>query len=135
MKAISTVSAALILSFNGTVAAQTATPEDEATQRGIPATQHQKQTVKEVSSDLFKRLDKDGNGQISQQEAEAYSALSGSFSKFDEDGDGLLDEQEFSAFDRSSDARGDTAGTKAKTKEGIPSTRHQEQAIEDDEDE
>ena len=134
MKAISTVSAALILSFNGTVAAQTATPEDETTHRGIPATQHQKETAKQVKSDLFKQLDKDGNGQISQQEAEANSTLSKSWSTFDENGDGRLDAQEFSAFERSSDVRGDAAETKAKTKDGIPSTRHQEQTIDDDED-
>jgi hypothetical protein len=133
MKAISTLSAALILSFNGTVAAQqTSTPEDQETQRGIPATQHQKQTAKEVKSDLFSRVDKDGDGQISQQEAKSNSALSKNWSKFDENADGRLDSQEFSAFERSSDVREDAAGTKATTEKGIPSTRHQEQTIDDD---
>lgn len=134
MKAISTLGAALILSFNGTVAAQqTATPEDPATQEGIPATEHQEQTAEDVKSDLFQRLDQDRDGQISQEEAQSETALSKSWSEFDEDGDGRLDSQEFSAFEQDMDVQSHaTVGASGQTAEGMPTSPHQEQAVEGD---
>lgn len=134
MKAISTLGAALILSFNGTVAAQqTATPEDRATGEGIPATEHQQQTAGDVRSDLFQRLDQDRDGQISQEEAQSETALSQSWSKFDQDGDGRLDPQEFSAFEQDTDVQSHaTVGARGQTVEGMPTSPHQEQAVEGD---
>lgn len=135
MKAISTLGAALILSFNGTVAAQQmATPDEQATQTGIPATQHQKQTAKEVQGgELFKRLDQDGDGQISQQEAQAESTLSDRWSNLDENADGRLDSQEFSAFESRTDVQGEaTVGAGGQTQEGMPASPHQKEAVEDD---
>ena len=134
MKAIRTLGAALILSFNGTVAAQqTSTPEDQATQGGIPTTKHQEQTAEEVKSDLFKQLDQDRNGQISEEEAQAESTLAESWSEFDHDVDGGLDAQEFSAFEQNTDVQeGTTVGSRGQTEEGMPTSPHQEEAIEED---
>jgi Ca2+-binding EF-hand superfamily protein len=134
MKAISTLGAALILSFNGTVAAQqTSTPEDQATEGGMPTTEHQEQTAEEVTSDLFTRLDQDRNGEISQEEAQAESTLSQSWSKLDENVDGRLDSQEFSAFEQNTDMEGgETVGATGQTEEGMPTSPHQEEAVEED---
>jgi hypothetical protein len=134
MKAISTLGAALILSFNGTVAAQqTSTPEDQSTEQEIPATQHQEQTAEEVKSDLFKRLDQDRDGQISQAEAQSETTLSQSWSKFDQNDDGRLDSQEFSTFEQNTNMQeGATVGATGPTGEGMPISPHQEGAVEDD---
>lgn len=47
---------------------------------------------------LFKKLDKDKNGMISQQEAGKQKKLNKNFAKFDTNSDGQIDESEFSAF-------------------------------------
>jgi Ca2+-binding EF-hand superfamily protein len=135
MKAMTTVGAALILSLGGTVAAQETTkPEDQATHPAVPATQHQAQTAKDVKSGLFSQLDQDGDGMVSQQEAEAHSSLSADWSDLDQNRDGRLDSEEFSAYERKTDREGNAApvGAMGKTEEGLPSTRHQEQTVGDD---
>ena len=50
-----------------------------------------------AASDLFVELDVDENGLISQEEAQAHSALSNNFDLVDADGDGNISEEEFSA--------------------------------------
>lgn len=47
----------------------------------------------------FKQLDTDGNGLISQMEAEKDMTLSKNFKEADKDGSGQLDQAEFSAFE------------------------------------
>lgn len=47
----------------------------------------------------FGELDKDGNGLISQEEAEHDKMLSAKFMDTDQDGDGQVNEAEFSAFE------------------------------------
>jgi hypothetical protein len=127
MKTISTLGAALILSFGGIAAAQqTATPEDEAKRSGIPATEHQEQATREVQEDtqdkatagtrgqteegmpatphqekaveedLLAELDQDGDGQISQQEAQVETQLTDNWDELDENQDGMLDSGELS---------------------------------------
>lgn len=61
-------------------------PEDE-----IPATSHQEQTL---GGDLVAQLDTDGDGMVSQQEAEAEAQLAENWNQYDENADGVLDPQE-----------------------------------------
>ena len=48
----------------------------------------------------FGSLDADGNGQLSQQEANARGDLSQAWSSVDGNGDGVVDRAEFSAFEK-----------------------------------
>lgn len=133
MKAMTTVIAASILSFQGAAVAQeSATPTESEPRQGIPATPHQKQTTKEIKSDLFSQLDRNRDGAVSRQEAEAKSALTQKWSTYDKNGDGRLDSQEFSAFEQTSAGDESSAGTSGDTKEGMPATRHQEKAVGND---
>lgn len=47
---------------------------------------------------LFKKVDKDKNGTISQMEASKLKKLNKNFAKFDANSDGQIDPAEFSAF-------------------------------------
>jgi hypothetical protein len=135
MKATTFAIAAFVFSLHGTAAAQqTAAPEESETPQGIPATQHQEEAVREIESNLFEQLDKDGDGSISQQEARAHSQLSESWNRFDQNGDGSLDQEEFSDFEQSTALKDEAAagGSRGQTEQGIPATRHQEQAVQDD---
>lgn len=48
------------------------------------------------NAEIFKKLDVDGNGLITRQEAEANTDLAGSFDDGDDNDDGVLDLAEFS---------------------------------------
>lgn len=145
MKATTMAAAASLLFWHGAIAAQqTATPEetDAATAtsqeteaaEGIPATVHQEEATREIESELFEEIDKDGNGVISRQEAQGEPALADSWSQYDEDGDDTLNSEEFGRFTQS--AAGEEAVARAEERSGaaedMPATRHQEQAVEDD---
>lgn len=137
MKAITTVMAACILSFHATVdAQQTETPEEAESRQGIPATPHQEEAAREISSDLFKQLDEDQDGSISAEEAQAESSLSSSWSTYDQNGDETLDPEEFSGFERSSTSSAEeesaAAGQSATTEESMPASPHQQHAVQGD---
>ncbi|MGH8196432.1 MAG: hypothetical protein ACREQ8_18860 [Woeseiaceae bacterium] len=101
MKTMTTLIALGLLSVQGTgVAQQTETPEEQESRHGIPATPHQEQATREVKGDLFKQLDKDGDGEISQQEAQAEAQLSDNWDQFDRNDDGKLDSRELDRFDQ-----------------------------------
>ncbi len=55
---------------------------------GLPETRHQEQTV---GGDLVGQLDTDGDGRISQQEAQGEAQLAENWDEYDQDGDGQLD--------------------------------------------
>jgi Ca2+-binding EF-hand superfamily protein len=61
------------------------------TEEGLPSTRHQEQTV---GDDLVGELDKDGDGQISEQEAQAETQLSDNWDRLDKNRDGKLDSSE-----------------------------------------
>lgn len=123
MKTMTTAIAAGMLSLPVSVAAQqTETAEPEPAE-GIPATVHQEQTVREIPSERFQRLDEDASGSISMEEAQADASLSGSFRELDQDGDGSLSRQEFAELESSEEV-----ARTGRQDEGMPATPHQEQA-------
>lgn len=145
MRIMTTIFAASILAFQGVAVAQESggqpeqepQPEQESRQ-GIPATEHQAQTMDEIGSERFSQLDEDGDRSVSREEAQAETKLTDNWSTYDEDGDGSLNEQEFSEFERSS-AGGDTSTgmlgigeTEGETKSDMPATRHQQKSVGDD---
>lgn len=135
MKYTITVVAASLLTCQGALAAQQTQPADEAERaEGIPATPHQEEATREVDDDLFAQLDADGNGAISREEAQAVATLTDNWSQYDQDGDGALDEEEFGRFEQDTTARTGVAqaGEDRDPAEGIPATRHQEEALEGD---
>jgi Ca2+-binding EF-hand superfamily protein len=74
------------------------TGHDEATagtrgggQQEMPSTRHQEQAV---GGDLVGELDQDGDGLISQEEAEAEAQLSDNWDQLDRNRDGQLDARE-----------------------------------------
>lgn len=132
MKPVISLMSACTLSLVGTALAQQ--PAEGQGREGIPATTHQEEALREIDSDLFQRLDQDSDGSISRQEAQAESSLSDSWSEYDENGDQTLDPQEFSAYERSSttESEGAQLGQQGITEEGLPATRHQQEAVRDD---
>lgn len=135
MKTMTIAIAASILSFQGAAAAQEspAQPEQEPRQ-GIPATKHQTQTMDEIMSDRFSKLDKDGDRSVSKEEAQAESKLADNWSTYDENGDGSLDVQEYSEFERTSASGDGTTGMLGvgETAQDVPATRHQQKSVGDD---
>lgn len=129
MKPVTILMTAGSLALLGTVHAQQAeTPEEEA--EGIPATQHQEEALRDVSSDLFNRLDANRDGAISREEAQAESSLSGSWNEYDQNGDQKLDQSEFAAYNKSSTETEDVEIAQGvPTVEGVPVSPHQQQAI------
>lgn len=121
-----TAIAALTLSLPGVAQAQ-----ESASQETMPATPHQEEAVKEVTSELFGKLDQDRNDLVSRTEAESVPALSESWTRYDENGDGSLDATEFSAFEQSSAGTAHTTGVaaSAQTETDMPATPHQEEAL------
>lgn len=131
---ITTAVATVVLSFQGTGVAQQTNPSDQEAAEGIPPTIHQEEVTSEVVNDHFQRLDEDGSGSISEQEAQSVTALSDNWSKFDKDGDGSLNKEEFTEYDQVTSA-GDqvaSAGAQGEVEEEIPATQHQEQATKGD---
>jgi Ca2+-binding EF-hand superfamily protein len=57
----------------------------------MPSTRHQEQAV---GDDLLGQLDEDGDGMISQEEAEAEAQLSDNWDRLDRNRDGQLDARE-----------------------------------------
>lgn len=146
MKAtITAVAASLLACYGSAVAQETQTTENQEAAEGIPATPHQAGTAREVESELFERLDKDGDGVVSREEAQGSAMLSDNWSQFDQDGDGALDEREFGDF-RAEQGKvtrggepsvagagqtgaGQTGAGETGAAEGMPETRHQEQTV------
>lgn len=120
----------------GILHAQETQPVDEQEQQhGIPASPHQEQAVREIGSDLFTRLDANGDGSISRSEAEAEAELTRNWSEYDENGDQQLDHTELSAYETSSSRAGggediDVAEAEGgETIEGLPVSPHQREAL------
>lgn len=67
------------------------------TEADMPASPHQEQTIRD---DLIEQLDKDGDGGISQQEAQGERRLAANWSRLDRNGDGKLDTRELDRFDQ-----------------------------------
>jgi Ca2+-binding EF-hand superfamily protein len=67
------------------------------TKADMPATPHQEHAVE---GGLMQELDEDGNGKISQQEAEAEAQLSDNWDQLDRNGDGNLDSSELDRLDQ-----------------------------------
>jgi Ca2+-binding EF-hand superfamily protein len=67
------------------------------TKADMPTTRHQEHAVQ---GDLIKQLDTDGDGKISQQEAEVEARLSDNWDEIDRNGDGKLDSNELDRVDQ-----------------------------------
>jgi len=135
MKATIVVIPALVLSLQGAVAAQqTAPPEQSAGQQEIPTTPHQEEVAREVEGEGFKKLDEDGNGLISMEEAQAEPTLSANWSELDQNGDDMLDAEEFARSEHGMAAGEQVAGAGAhgEMEEGMPMSPHQEQAVDEE---
>jgi Ca2+-binding EF-hand superfamily protein len=63
----------------------------------MPTSPHQEEAIEE---DLLGQLDQDGDGQISQQEAQVEAQLSDNWDLLDENRDGLLDSRELSQLEQ-----------------------------------
>src|SRR5690606_24320453 len=102
-------------------------------QQGIPASPHQEQAIREIGSDLFRRLDANQDGSISKSEAETESALTEAFSDFDTNGDQALDQTELAAYETSSGraAEGEDieVAEGGETLQGLPTSPHQREAV------
>src|SRR5690606_26074175 len=98
---------------------------------GIPVTQHQQEALRDIGTDALQRLDADGDGSVSRQEAESEPSLSQRWDEYDRNADQVLDSDELSALEQSQSgsfeeqdveiARGEV------TEEGLPTTRHQQE--------
>lgn len=69
---------------------------------GLPETHHQEQTV---GNDLLGQLDSNGDGRISQEEAQSEARVADNWDQYDQNGDGQLDSREL---DRLEQELGDT---------------------------
>lgn len=67
------------------------------TEADMPATRHQEQAVRD---DLIEQLDKDGDGGISQQEAQDERRLAANWDRLDRNDDGKLDSSELDRFEQ-----------------------------------
>ena len=139
MRTMTTILAASLLSLQGVALAQDSAtqsgqepPPEQESRQGIPATEHQTQTMDEIKSERFSQLDEDGDRAVSREEAQAETQLSENWSTYDEDGDGSLNVEEFSEFERTS-AGGDTTGILGvgETERDMPATRHQQRVGDD----
>ena len=99
-------------------------PPKEA--EALPTTPHQEEVTREVQSETFGKLDKNGDGVISQEEGQAETALVKNWSEYDRNHDQQLNVEEFAAFETT------RVGAKGKTEAGMPSTIHQEETIRDE---
>lgn len=101
---------------------------------GVP-TPHQEDVLRNIGDDLLGRLDQDGDGSISRQEAQAEPSISDKWSEYDQNSDGMLDHQEVAAIDQSSvssDASDEFAVAEGQvTEEGLPASPHQREVIGD----
>ncbi len=109
---------------------QTTQPEaTRQTREGIPVTQHQEEALKDIGPDAMRRLDEDGDGSISREEAAAEPTLAERWDEYDRNSDQVLDSDELSALGQPGSfeeqdveiARGEV------TEEGLPTTRHQQE--------
>ena len=103
-------------------------PEQQA-QQGIPATQHQRETLRELDSELLGRLDADQDGSISREEAQTESALIEGWSEYDLNGDQVLDQHELAAYEAESESEDIEVAEGERTVEGLPATQHQREAV------
>lgn len=136
MKLVNAAIAACTLPLVAAAGAQQTETSDEQDREGIPATIHQEEALREIDDgNLFTRLDEDGDGAISRQEAQAEPSLLERWSDYDEDGDRALNREELSAFSASaaSSAEGDDlqVARGELTEEGLPTTEHQQQVVGD----
>src|SRR5690606_5736838 len=120
----------------GILHAQETQPVDEQEQQhGIPASPHQEQAVREIGSDLFTRLDANGDGSISRSEAEAEAEPPRNGGDYDENGDQQLDHARHRAHETTSNRAGggaDIAEAEAEggeTIEGLAVSPHQREAL------
>lgn len=67
------------------------------TEADMPATRHQEQAVRD---DLIEQLDKDGDGGVSQQEAQDEARLAANWERLDRNHDGKLDSSELDRFEQ-----------------------------------
>lgn len=71
--------------------------QEEITEEGLPASEHQRSLV---GHQLLDQLDEDGDGKLSQQEAESDSKLTTEWARLDTNQDGDLDSDELSKFEQ-----------------------------------
>lgn len=69
--------------------------ERTGTAEGLPTTPHQEEVVE---GGLVAQLDRDGDGTISQEEAQGQEQLAANWSRYDANGDGQLDARELDEF-------------------------------------
>lgn len=129
---VTAVAASLLACYGSAVAQETESAAEQESSEGIPATPHQAGTAREIESDAFTKLDQDGDGLVSRQEAQGYAMLSDNWSQYDQDGDGALSSREFGDFraEHGDVARtGEPTATGAAEAEGMPETRHQKETV------
>ncbi len=102
-------------------------------ERGIPATQHQQEALRDIGGDLFERLDANRDGSISRAEAQSESALTERWDEYDRDRNQSLDRNELSAYQPSASQTGEErdidVATGEPTVEGLPTSPHQREAL------
>lgn len=74
--------------------------EDTDPAEGIPATRHQEEVVE---GDLVGHLDKDGDGRVSEEEAQAEAELADNWDQYDVNDDGQLDSWELDQYQQERD--------------------------------
>ncbi|HEX6993512.1 MAG TPA: EF-hand domain-containing protein [Gammaproteobacteria bacterium] len=115
----------------GTAAAQQPQGQEGQDERGIPATQHQQEALRDIGGDVFDRLDANRDGSISRTEAQSESALTEKWDEYDRDRNQTLDRDELSAYHagESESAERDVDVAAGETVEGLPASPHQQEAI------
>ena len=89
----------------------------------VPATEHQAEALEEVEA-RFAELDKDGDGYLSKEEAEASPELAGYWEQNDLEADAKMDRADFAQFEA-------TTETGESDPAAIPSSEHQREAVEE----
>lgn len=107
---------------------QAQTPEQQE-QQGIPATQHQREALRELDSELLGRLDANQDGSISREEAQSESGLIEGWSQYDTNGDQVLDQHELAAYEAESESEDIEVAEGGRTVEGLPASPHQREAV------
>src|SRR5690606_17516052 len=94
MKVVVSLTAVCAVSLLGAAAAQQ--PESstqEEAREGIPVTQHQQEALRDIGTDALQRLDADGDGSVSRQEAESEPSLSQRWDEYDRNADQVLEDR------------------------------------------
>lgn len=137
MRVVTCLMAGCAVSLLGVAAAQQPETSDQA-REGIPVTQHQEEALRDIDSKAIQKLDTDGDGSVSRQEAEGDPSLSARWDEYDRNSDDMLDATEIAALEQS---QPDAAGSFEEdveiargevTEEGLPTTEHQREVTQQD---